>query len=131
MGEDPSEVRHEVEDARESLGETVEALAYKANAPRRIKDEAAAKLADAKARVEADPRTAKLKSGASAVKDRASAIGGNGDMTATGPRPSPRARTERAIEAIRRIPPTTAAATAVALLVGWTAGRKSGRRARY
>ena len=129
MGQDPSEVRQEVEDARENLGETVEALAYKANAPRRIKDQAAAKFADAKVRVEADPRTAKLKNGASAVKNRASGIG-NGGTAATGQSPSVRARMEPAIEAIRRLPPEAVAATALALIVGWTAGRKS-RRASY
>ena len=52
MGQDPSEVRHEVEDAREQLGDTVEALAYKANAPKRLKDQATAKAVQAKIRIE-------------------------------------------------------------------------------
>jgi hypothetical protein len=36
MGEDPSALRHEVEDARARLGDTVDALAYKVSAPRRL-----------------------------------------------------------------------------------------------
>ncbi len=35
MGEDPGALRHDVEDARAHLGETVDALAYKVSAPRR------------------------------------------------------------------------------------------------
>ena len=39
MGESPSEAaRREVDAAREQLGATVEALAYRANAPKRAKD---------------------------------------------------------------------------------------------
>ena len=37
MGENTREVRRQVEDARDQLGETVEALAYRANAPKRAK----------------------------------------------------------------------------------------------
>jgi hypothetical protein len=35
VGEDPGALRHDVEDARTHLGETVDALAYKVSAPRR------------------------------------------------------------------------------------------------
>ena len=35
MGEDPSALRHDVEEARAHLGDTVDALAFKASAPRR------------------------------------------------------------------------------------------------
>ena len=38
MGQDTREVRQQVEEAREELGDTVAALAYKVNAPRRAKD---------------------------------------------------------------------------------------------
>lgn len=45
MGESPSEAaRREVDAAREQLGATVEALAYRANAPKRAKDRAVAGL---------------------------------------------------------------------------------------
>jgi len=51
MGQDTREVRDQVEEAREQLGDTVAALAYKANAPRRAKDRAVLKLDAAKRRV--------------------------------------------------------------------------------
>ena len=51
MGQDTREVRDQVEEAREQLGDTVAALAYKANAPRRVKDRAMLKLDAAKRRV--------------------------------------------------------------------------------
>jgi uncharacterized protein DUF3618 len=51
MGEDTREVREQVEAAREQLGDTVAALVYKANAPRRAKERAAMKLEGAKRRV--------------------------------------------------------------------------------
>jgi hypothetical protein len=50
MAQDTREVRRQVEDAREQLGDTVAALAYKANAPRRAKDRLRNKLQGAKRR---------------------------------------------------------------------------------
>jgi hypothetical protein len=90
MGEDPSEVRHQVEEARENLGDTVEALAYKANAPKRFKEQAAAKVQDArirgiskldhtKERISSDPRAAKLRDHIQTVKSP----GPNGASTST------------------------------------------------
>ena len=38
MGENPSTLRRDVEDARSQLGDTVDALAYKVSAPRRLAD---------------------------------------------------------------------------------------------
>ncbi len=38
MGGDTREVRRQVEEARDHLGDTVEALVYRANAPKRAKD---------------------------------------------------------------------------------------------
>lgn len=131
MGQDPSEVRHEVEDAREQLGDTVEALAYKTNAPKRLKDQATAKVAEAKARIETDPRTARLKTQVHDLKNRASGLS-NADTTrrdaAASPQRSPRDRLQPAIEGAKRLPPKATAATATALAVGWIAGRKSRRR---
>jgi hypothetical protein len=128
MGQDPSEVRHEVEDAREQLGDTVEALAYKANAPKRLKDQATAKAVQAKIRIETDPRTAKLKTQVLDLKNRASNFDG-GDATRRHPA-SPRDRLEPAFTAVKRLPPRTTAATVTALVVGWIAGRKSRRAPR-
>jgi hypothetical protein len=51
MGEDTREVRERVEEARDQLGDTVAALAYKANAPRRAKERAQMKLDGLKRRV--------------------------------------------------------------------------------
>ena len=53
MGQDTREVRRQqVEEAREQLGDTVAALAYKANAPRRAKDRLRIKLKGAKRRAD-------------------------------------------------------------------------------
>lgn len=38
MGKDPSEIRREIEETRMRMGDTVEALGYKANVPERVKD---------------------------------------------------------------------------------------------
>lgn len=38
MGEDPSQIRHDIEDTRTEMGETVEALGYKADVPSRARD---------------------------------------------------------------------------------------------
>ena len=51
MGQDTREVRERVEEARDQLGDTVAALAHKANAPRRAKERAAMKLDGVKRRV--------------------------------------------------------------------------------
>ena len=44
MGENPSALRHDVERARAHLGDTVDALAFKATAPRRAAERAAASV---------------------------------------------------------------------------------------
>ena len=43
MGEDPGQIRQDIEQQREELGETVSALAYKADVPTRVKDSVADK----------------------------------------------------------------------------------------
>jgi Protein of unknown function (DUF3618) len=53
MDQEASTIRLEVEEAREHLGETVEALAYKVNAPKRIKDKASEKAAGMRRRLNA------------------------------------------------------------------------------
>ncbi|HYX86623.1 MAG TPA: DUF3618 domain-containing protein [Gaiellales bacterium] len=50
MDQGTREVRDEVEEARERLGETVEALTYKMSAPKRLKGRAAVKFHELKAR---------------------------------------------------------------------------------
>jgi hypothetical protein len=54
MGQDPSEVRREVEAARDQLGATVEAIVHRANAPKRAKENVAEKISSVVAKV--DPR---------------------------------------------------------------------------
>lgn len=51
MGQDSSEIRREVEAAREQLGATVEALVYRANAPKRAKENVAEKISNVVSRV--------------------------------------------------------------------------------
>ena len=43
MGQEPSEVRQEIESTREQMGDTVDALAYKADVPTRVKESVADK----------------------------------------------------------------------------------------
>jgi gas vesicle protein len=43
MGKDPGEIRQELEESRERMGETVEALSYKADVPSRAKEYVAEK----------------------------------------------------------------------------------------
>lgn len=38
MGKDPDQIRREIEDTRDRMGDTVDALAYKADVPNRVKD---------------------------------------------------------------------------------------------
>lgn len=38
MGKDPDQIRREIEDTRDRMGDTVDALAYKADVPSRVKD---------------------------------------------------------------------------------------------
>lgn len=48
MGKDASTIRHEIELTRERMGDTVEALGYKADVPSRIKDNVAQRVEAAK-----------------------------------------------------------------------------------
>lgn len=58
MGEDTRELRREVDEAREQLGDTVSALAYRVNAPKRATD----RLTGAFARLK--QRASRMKMGA-------------------------------------------------------------------
>lgn len=51
MGEDPSAIREQVEQTRERLGETVDALAYKADVPSRTKEAMSDKMSNIKEKV--------------------------------------------------------------------------------
>jgi len=51
MGEDPAAIREEIEETRERMGETVDALGYKANVPSRAKESVSAKVQDVKGKI--------------------------------------------------------------------------------
>lgn len=53
MGEDPRAIRSEIEDTRERMGDTVDALAYKADVKSRAKDSVNEKMDNLKSRVTA------------------------------------------------------------------------------
>jgi hypothetical protein len=61
VGKDASQVRRDVEEARTQLGETVEALAYKANAPRRLARRGRAAVVDLRARVSRTVRDGRVR----------------------------------------------------------------------
>jgi ElaB/YqjD/DUF883 family membrane-anchored ribosome-binding protein len=72
MGQDPSEIREEIEDTRARMGETVEALGYKADVKTRTKEKVSEKVEAVKSKVggagskvnEATPGTGDVKQGA-------------------------------------------------------------------
>jgi ElaB/YqjD/DUF883 family membrane-anchored ribosome-binding protein len=65
VGKDPSEIREEIEQTRGEMGETVEALGYKADVKTRAKDSVAEKRDQVKERITgAAPDSGQLKHGA-------------------------------------------------------------------
>jgi len=51
MGQDPDEIRQEIEQTRAEMGETVEAIGYKAGVPSRAKEAVAGKAQSVKSRI--------------------------------------------------------------------------------
>ena len=51
MGQDPAAIREEIEHTRERMGDTVDALGYKADVPSRAKDSISDKVQDVKAKI--------------------------------------------------------------------------------
>jgi gas vesicle protein len=51
MGQDPEVIRREIEETRERMGETVEALGYKADVPARTKEAVTGKVTSVKERI--------------------------------------------------------------------------------
>ena len=51
MGQDPDAIRREIEDTRERMGETVEALGYKADVPSRAKEAVGGKVSSVKEKI--------------------------------------------------------------------------------
>jgi Protein of unknown function (DUF3618) len=82
MGKDVSQVRHEVEAAREEVAEAVEALVYKLNAPKRLKERVTTKVRTAKERTTAMASDAKEQ-----VSARVGEPAGNGEVAVEAPSP--------------------------------------------
>ena len=51
MGQDPAAIRQEIEETRERMGDTVDALGYKADVPSRAKENISGKVQDVKAKL--------------------------------------------------------------------------------
>ena len=51
MGQDPETIRREIEDTRDRMGETVEALGYKADVPTRTKEAVSGKVSSVKEKI--------------------------------------------------------------------------------
>lgn len=72
MGQDPSVIRREIEQTREHMGETVDALSYKADVPARAKESVSEKVETLKSRItragsqvaDAAPGSGEVKQGA-------------------------------------------------------------------
>jgi ElaB/YqjD/DUF883 family membrane-anchored ribosome-binding protein len=72
MGQDPAAIRQEIEHTREHMGDTVDALGYKADVPARAKESVSEKVDALKSRItgvgsqvaDATPDTAEVKQGA-------------------------------------------------------------------
>jgi hypothetical protein len=79
MGKDVSQVRHEVEAARQEVADAVEALVYKLNAPKRLKQRVASSVRTAK-----DITAAKASDAKEQVSARVGDLGGSGHDGATG-----------------------------------------------
>jgi hypothetical protein len=84
MGKDVREVRHEVEAARQDVADAVEALVYKLNAPKRLKERVTTSVRTAKERTTAkageakEQMTAKASDAKEQMTGRLGDIGGNG-----------------------------------------------------
>lgn len=135
MDQDASEIRAEVDEARERVGETVEALVYKANAPKRLKDDAAAKAQTAKEKVtttvgaikrQASVRTEDVKAKVDHAPSGNAATGPTMAAADSAQSESRRPRVESVVGAIRRHPTATVAA-GIGLATGITLGRITSR----
>lgn len=122
MGEDPREIREEIEATRDRMSETADALAYKADVRARAKEKAAAKK---------DALVGRIRGAVPA--NRAQALG---QVTATkdlligkarGAAQNPRQARDRATDIIKGNPKLTAAAGALAVLLGLRGIRRARR----
>ena len=72
MGQDPSQIRQDIEQTRGEMGDTVEALGYKADVPGRAKDAVSGRVESVKSKISgATPDGAQVKQGARRTKGMA------------------------------------------------------------
>jgi ElaB/YqjD/DUF883 family membrane-anchored ribosome-binding protein len=72
MGQDTGQIRQEIEETRGRMGETVEALGYKADVPSRAKDAVSGRVDSVKSKISgATPDGAQVKQGARRTKSMA------------------------------------------------------------
>jgi gas vesicle protein len=64
MGEDPSQIRQEIDETRARMGDTVEALGHKADVPGRAKDAVSGKVEQVRSKVSGATPDGDLKGGA-------------------------------------------------------------------
>jgi len=88
VGKDSSEIRREIEETRDRMGDTVDALAYKADVPSRMKDNISDKVGGVKAAISgaASKVTGAVTGGTSRVSDAASGTGSRVGSTVSGMR---------------------------------------------
>jgi chromosome segregation ATPase len=111
QAQSPEEIRADIEQTREDLGDTVEALAAKTDVKARARERAQALKADA---------TAKKDELAAKVKPQQSSPGSDGGLPAQAQRAS-----QKALATAKHNP--VAVAAVGALVVGYLVGRRSGR----
>src|SRR4051812_14788751 len=76
MGQDPDAIRQEIERTREEMGETIDAVGYKADVPARSKEAVNEKVDNVKSSVTGGVDTVKEKLGMGNVKDKVGSAGG-------------------------------------------------------
>lgn len=122
MGQDPSEIRSQIEATRDRMSQTADAITYKGNVRARVKDKATAKK---------DALLGKARSVAPTSRQEAveqlTATGRRLAGTARGVAGNPRQAREQAVGAARRNPPALAVAGGLALLLGVGAYRRASR----
>lgn len=86
MGKDSSEIRREIEETRDRMGDTVDALAYKADVPNRMKDSISDKVGGVKAAISdaASKVTGAVTGGTSRASDAAGSSGSRLSSTVSG-----------------------------------------------
>jgi cell division septum initiation protein DivIVA len=121
--DDPQALREEIQQTRKDLGDTVEALAAKADVRARTREKAADVKAQAKDK--AAETADRVQAKASELKEQAAAVAQK--VTEATPEPARQAAAQAA-STVRQWRGPILAAAAFVLLAGWRRGRKRRRR---